>query len=210
MQNAYEYWESHFKTTETDPCYTSPEHATCLERFQKDYLHERSRILDLACGSGRNARYLAQQGGDVYGVDFTRAAITACVRSFQNQSLKGAFIQAGIDAIPFCNDHFDAAICVAALDHVTVDCAQKALFEMRRVTTGKGMILLTFDHPQTDDDKLEQAEVLQDGTLLFVRGEYQGMLFRRYQDSEIVQLVGKEDVISFEYGKKGSRIIVCR
>lgn len=210
MQDAHKYWESHFRTTATDSCNTSYEHATCLEQFQKNYLQENNTILDLACGSGRNARYLAQRDYDVYCVDFTRAAIKACTRLFQNQSLKGTFIQAAVDAIPFGNDHFNAVVCIAVLDHVTVGCAQGALHEMRRVLIDKGMILLTFDHPQTDDDKLDQAEVLRDGTLLFVKGEYEGMLFRRYQDQEIKSLVGEEHIYSFDYGKEGSRVVVCR
>lgn len=210
MQDAHEYWELHFESTGADSRHTSHEHATCLEQFHRNYLQENSKIIDLACGSGRNAHYLAQHGYDVYGVDFAGAAITACMRLFQNEFLKGTFVQATVDAVPFGNDYFHAAVCIAALDHVSVDCAQAALHEMRRVLTDKGMILLTFDHPQTDDDKLEQAEVLPDGTLLFIKGEYQGMLFRRYHDNEIVQLVGRENIISLEYGKKGSRIVVCR
>lgn len=210
MQDAHEYWESHFASTTTGPRHASHEYAVCLEQFHKKYLQEDSKILDLACGSGRNACYLAQHGYDVYGVDYTRAAISACMRFFQYEFLKGTFVQATVDAIPFRNDCFDAVVCIAALDHVTVDCAQAALHEMRRVLSDKGMILLTFDHPQTDDDKLEQAEVLPDGTLLFIKGEYQGMLFRRYHDNEIVQLVGRENITSSEYGEKGSRIVVCR
>lgn len=209
MQDSQEYWESHFRARPSEPPAVS-DHAVCLEAFSEDYLERDSTILDLACGSGRNARYLAQHGYDVYGVDFAGAAIIACTRLFQNQFLKGTFMQAAVDAIPFGNDYFDAVVCIAALDHVTVDCAKGALHEVRRVLTVNGMILLTFDHPQTDEDKLDQAEVLQDGTLLFVKGEYRGMLFRRYHDNEIVQLVGRENIISLEYGKKGSRIVVCR
>ncbi len=210
MHDAQKYWERRFASTVKDSLHASLEHAECLEQFHKKYLQTNSKILDLACGSGRNAHYLAQHGCDVYGVDFARAAITACTLFFQNDSLKGTFVQAAIDAVPFGNDYFHAAVCIAALDHVCVAYARAALREMRRVLAEKGMILLTFDHPQTDDDKLEQAKVLPDGTLLFIKGEYQGMLFRRYHDDEIVRLVGKENIISLKYGKKGSRIVVCR
>ncbi len=209
MPDARTYWESHFASA-ANACDASHQHAACLEQFHKRYLQENGTILDLACGLGRNARYLAQHGYDVYGVDFAEAAITACVRLFQHQSLKGTFTQAGMDAIPFCNDFFDAVVCVAALDHVTRDCAEAALHEMRRVLINEGMILLTFDHPQTDEDKLDQAEVLRDGSLLFIKGEYEGMLFRRYHDNEIEQLIGKEKIITFEHGKEGSRIVFCR
>ncbi|KPK70683.1 hypothetical protein AMJ87_08565 [candidate division WOR_3 bacterium SM23_60] len=209
MPDARTYWESHFASA-ANACAASRQHAACLEQFHERYLQKDGTILDLACGLGRNARYLAQNGYDVYGVDFARAAITACTRLFQKQFLKGTFIQATVDAIPFCNNHFDAVICIAALDHVTADYARDALCEIRRVITRDGMILLTFDHPETDEDKLDQTHALPDGTLLFIRGKYQGMLFRRYQDEEIKALVGAEHICSFDYGKEGSRVVVCR
>jgi ubiquinone/menaquinone biosynthesis C-methylase UbiE len=207
MQNSHEYWKSHF-ASHAD--HAPREHAACLDLFRSTYLRETSTILDLACGSGRNARYLAQEGCEVYGVDFVQTAIMACTRLFQKQSLKGTFMQAAIDAIPLCSSFFDAVVCVAALDHVTVDCARRALGEMRRVLAREGMMLITFDHPHTDDDKLDQTEVLPDGTLQFIRGEYEGLLFRRYQDREIKTLVGEEHICSFDYGEEGSRIVVCR
>ncbi len=100
-------------------------------------------------------------------------------------------------------------ICIAAFDHVTFESAQVSIAEGRRVLAPSGVILLTFDPPETDEDILNEAEVLPDGILKFVRGKQAGMLFRRYQDVDINSLLGEHNIISFDYTENGTRVIVC-
>lgn len=100
-------------------------------------------------------------------------------------------------------------ICIAALDHVTFEYAEAAIAEIRRVLAPDGAVLLTFDSPDTDEDILDEAEVLPDGTLKFVRGKQDGMLFRRYEDREIKLLLGEQHIISFDHTDDGTRVVVC-
>lgn len=100
-------------------------------------------------------------------------------------------------------------ICDAAFDHVTLEIAQTSIAEVRRVLAPGGVILMTFDPPKTDEDILDEAEMLPDGTLKFVRGEQAGMLFRRYQDEEIKSLLGEPNIISFDHAGNGTRVVVC-
>ena len=125
-------------------------------------------------------------------------------------NLSGEFIRGTFDHIPFPDNHFAGVICIAALDHVTHETAQTAIIEIRRVLVPHGPLLLTFDPPDTDDDSLDEAEVLDDGTLVFVRGEQNGMVFRRYRDEEIRLLLGAQRIVSFDYSDSGTRIVVCR
>ena len=81
--------------------------------------------------------------------------------------------------------------------------------EIRRVLMPNGVILLIFDPPDQDEEILDEAEVLPDGTLRFVRGKQAGMLFRRYKDWEIKSLLGAQHIISFDYSDEGDRVIVC-
>ncbi len=81
--------------------------------------------------------------------------------------------------------------------------------EIRRVLMPNGVVLLTFDPPDQDEEILDEAEVLPDGTLRFVRGKQAGMLFHRYKDEEIKSLLGEQHIISFDYSDEGDRVIVC-
>jgi ubiquinone/menaquinone biosynthesis C-methylase UbiE len=206
-----DYWEHRFKNRDPETYdFSESKPAAALAHFCDKYLREGDAVLDVACGGGRNAHYLGQCGYTVYGVDIATSAIEFCKKRFARFNLSGTFKQGAMDNLVFPDDFFAGVICVAAIDHVTIDCARRALVEIRRVLVSNGAILLTFDHPKQDEDIIEQAEVLVDGTFKYIRGEYVGMLFRRYTDKEIELLVGKQNIISFDHIEEGARVIVCR
>jgi cyclopropane fatty-acyl-phospholipid synthase-like methyltransferase len=211
MSDPRNYWEHCFKKIDPETYnFSRSKPATILADFCEKYLKDGANVLDLGCGGGRNAHYLAQHGYDTYGIDIAKGAVEFCQKRFARYNLSGIFKQGTFDHIPFANDYFLGVICIAALDHITLECAQTSIIEIRRVLIESGTILLTFDPPDTDEDILDEAEVLPDGTLKFIRGEQEGMLFRRYKDEEIKSLLGKQNIISFDYTEDGARVIVCR
>jgi len=211
MFDPRDYWERRFKGIDPETYdFSKSKPVSVLVSFCDNYLKDGATILDLGCGGGRNAHYLAQRGYRVYAVDTAAAAIEFCQKRFTLFNLSGIFKRGTFDHIPFPDDFFSGVVCVAALDHITFEGAQAAIVEIRRVLAPSEVILLTFDPPETDEDILDEAEVLPDGTLRFVRGKQAEMLFRRYQDKEIKSLLGEENIISFDHTEDGTRVIVCR
>jgi ubiquinone/menaquinone biosynthesis C-methylase UbiE len=206
-----DYWESHFKSIDPEKYdFSESKPAASLVNFCNKYLKIGDTVLDVACGGGRNAHDLAQKGYNVYGIDIAQSAILFCKKRFVRFNLLGTFKQGTMDKLTFPDDFFAGVVCVAAIDHVTTDCARRSLGEMRRVLVPGKAILLTFDHPKQDEDIIHQAEVLADGTFKYVQGVYVGMLFRRYTDEEIESLIGRQNIISFDHTEEGTRVIVCR
>lgn len=70
------------------------------------HLKEGSRVLDLACGKGRHARYLADQGFDVTGLDISNQSI-AFARQFEHDRLH--FYQHDM-RLPFRINYYDAVV----------------------------------------------------------------------------------------------------
>lgn len=211
MMSPQDYWDSCFKGIDAEVYdFSESKPATALVSFCDNYLKENSTILDLGCGGGRNAHYLAQRGYSVYGVDISAAAVEFCQKRFARFNLSGTFKQGTFSQIPFPDNYFAGLICIAALDHVTFETAKASIIEIRRVLAQDGVMLLTFDPLHTDEDILHEAEVLPDGTLKFISGKQKGMLFRRYKDLEIKLLIGENNIISFNNSEEGARIIICR
>jgi len=211
MKSPKQYWESCFTGIDAathDFSHSRP--STALIDVCQTYLKPGDRVLDLGCGGGRNAHYLAQRGYHVYGVDVAEGAVRVCQKRFARYNLSGEFNQGSFDNIPYEDGYFAAVFCIAALDHVSLRQAQSAMREMRRVLAPGGICLLTFDPEDTDDDMLDDAEVLADGTLRFIKGDQAGMLFRRYRDGEIRTLVGEDRLLSFQHSDDGARIVMCR
>jgi len=181
-----------------------------LPAFCDLYLKRKARVLDMGCGGGRNSQYLAEEGCVVHGVDISHGAVAFCEGRLRRFHLAGTFRQGEMTDIPYEGGFFDGIVCVAALDHVTMKGAMKAVGEMRRVKTRDAAMFITFDPPGRDQDIKGEAEEQEDGSLYFISGAQKGMLFRRYTDDEIRNLLGIENILSFEYTGQGERIIVCR
>lgn len=57
-----------------------------------------SRILDLGCGTGRDAIYFSSQGRHVVGVDASEAAVAHCTKVAKDNGLSARFLTSTIDA----------------------------------------------------------------------------------------------------------------
>lgn len=206
-----DYWENCFEGMNPESHdFSKSKPASLVVDFCDNHLKDEAVVLDLGCGGGRNAHYLAERGYKVYGVDIAATAVEFCRKRFARFSLPGTFRQGTFDRIPFPDGVFSGVICIAAFDHVTLKTAQASIVEVRHVLAPGGVILMTFDPPEKDEDILDEAEMLPDGTLKFVRGEQAGMLFRRYPDGEIKSLLGEPHIISFDHAGNGTRVVVCR
>lgn len=78
------------------------------------------RVVDIGCGKGRNAIYLAKQGYEVYGMDYVKKAIdyTRRLAKEQNVTDRIHLYFAEVDRKwPFKKDFFDVAIdCFSSID----------------------------------------------------------------------------------------------
>lgn len=78
------------------------------------------RAIVLGCGRGHDARFLAEQGVEVLGVDFAPAAIAAAQDQYQDSELKLDFLQQDIfKLLPDYAQQFDLVVehtCYCAID----------------------------------------------------------------------------------------------
>lgn len=68
------------------------------------------RILDLGCGTGTNAWFMAREGFSVWGIDGSDVAISRAVSRFQREGLVGDFRVGDITSLDYDDDYFDAVI----------------------------------------------------------------------------------------------------
>jgi len=99
------------------------------------------RVLDAACGTGRHTVHLAALGHDVTGVDPSPWMLERAAA----KSVALSLVEGKIDALPFPDDSFDAAVCALLFDHLpSID---EAIGELARLVHPGGRVLISNIHP---------------------------------------------------------------
>jgi ubiquinone/menaquinone biosynthesis C-methylase UbiE len=96
------------------------------------------RVLDVACGTGANFRYLGDV--DVVGVDLSPAMLAGARRTADRLGRSATLLRADAARLPFPDDSFDSV--VSALSTCTFPDPVAALREMARVCRPGGSIRL--------------------------------------------------------------------
>lgn len=132
-----------------------------------------ARVLDIGCGSGRDAALLQSMGCDVYGAEPTAGLRE--VAQHTHPGLTGRITDAGLPGLglPFGGE-FDGVLCCAVLMHLPQHQLFDAAFAIRQVLKAHGRLLISL--PKTRGDI---AECNRDAN---------GRLFNAYAPDEITLL----------------------
>lgn len=101
------------------------------------------RVLDVSCGTGTLAGYLAScagPGGQVTGVDLSEEMLMEARRKHKAPNIE--FIQANAENLPFEDSSFDRVTISLAIHEMNREGRRNALAEMRRVLKPGGLALV--------------------------------------------------------------------
>ncbi|MEK7166679.1 MAG: class I SAM-dependent methyltransferase [Patescibacteria group bacterium] len=151
MRKQQHIWEEEHLKNDHWPGLTADEPASSVVFFVK-YLLERGitpplKVVDIGCGQGRNAIYLAEQGFEVYGLDYVHHAIERCQERAERFDLtsKLHLFELPIDSIwPFEDNFFDASIdAFSSIDIETQEGRLVYKMELLRTLKPGGYALIT-------------------------------------------------------------------
>jgi SAM-dependent methyltransferase len=111
-----QWWEEIFNDDylRTVPKFTAEQASSECDFIEASLGVERgATILDVGCGTGRQALELASRGYEVMGLDLSLPMLTRASDEAQQRGLKINFVQADMCEIDF-NESFDAAFCVGS------------------------------------------------------------------------------------------------
>lgn len=181
-------WEREYSALKVIPSSTrtSPSKALLLVSEILDFKNMH-KVLDVGCGNGRNAIYLAQQGCDVYAIDFSEIALT---------QLHSAAVKAGVwdkintydcsleEPFPFEENCFDLVLDSYVFCHFTDRrLKQKYRKELRRVTKPGGIVFVSLF--SVEDGYYRRMIGNVDGKDTIVVDPNNGIRKQLYTDEEI-------------------------
>lgn len=120
------------------------------------------RGIEMGCGKGRNCIYLAQQGADMVGFDFSAVAVSEAERRAQIAGVadKAKFIVQDATKIwPWPDNYFDLAIdCFASTDIETPTGRALARDKIRRILKPNGLLLV---YALSPDDEFHKEMIVK-------------------------------------------------
>jgi SAM-dependent methyltransferase len=128
------------------------------------------RVLDLACGAGRNALLLARRGFVVEAIDFSRTGLERLAQLAHREHLPVRLVQADLEHFPLPSARYGVIVNVRYLQ-------RELIAAMKRAVRPGGVVLFEtfirdqqqFGHPRNPDFLLERGELAErfgDFTLL--------------------------------------------
>jgi len=138
LKKTYSQIASHFDVTRYKPW---PETIIFSNIIPKE-----SKVLDIGCGNGRNAVYLAKQGHRVTAMDNVSQMVEITRRKADEEGIgQGVYVfEADMTDIPLSEGSMDAVLCIASLHHLPSDELRlKALKDIERVLATGGQALIS-------------------------------------------------------------------
>lgn len=172
--------------------------------------HGVKSVCDAACGFGAMSLMLERNGFQVAGFDLSAASAALTKELLDRFSVRHGEYKAGdILDIPYNSASFDGAVARSVIDHLPVNDGRRALSELARIIRPGGLIYLSFDSPEPEDESLPH-ETLEDGSYLYTAGKRAGMLFHPYTEQEIAALCTGWRIIFQESSPRREREVVLQ
>lgn len=197
MTDYYSYWEKCWcEEDETELDHYLQSYYT-MQRRELDIFkeHHLTKVCDAACGFGGYALTLAKNGFDVYGFDVSDTAVEITKNSLKKYSVDSYNIKVlNMLNTGYEDCFFDGVVAHAVIDHMNKRDAIKALNELVRITRNSGLIWITFDIPEEEDFE-EEFITYEDGTMEYLKGRREGMLFHPYDWDAIEEFLKEYHII---------------
>jgi len=178
------FWDNLFSSKDESLYYKEPPNAEVVDIAKS--LGQGACVLDLGCGMGRSALFLAEKGFEVTAVDFSREAIERLNSECARRGANVRIIRQDLSHFKF-EQNYDLIIAHGSLQFLNRGCWIRLIEGMREHTNkgGYNIIAVFTDKIPTPED---MEEAIGD---LFKEGE----LFELYKDWQIIlqQSYIKED-----------------
>ncbi|MBV9576962.1 MAG: class I SAM-dependent methyltransferase [Chloroflexi bacterium] len=142
LATAHETWNERWKDAGARAAWLAPEP---LVEALAGAMRARGlrRVLDVGCGIGRHARYLASEGYACVGIDASESGLAYARQQASMAGLSVDYQLGTFYALPFNGESFDAVVAWNVLYHGDGDVARQAIDGIRRVLVPGGLYVGT-------------------------------------------------------------------
>ena len=161
------------------------------------------RVLDFGTGTGRHAVYLARIGFEVYGFDWSDAAIRITKQEMSRERFSAQLTVWDMNdtPLPYDDGFFDAVIAVKVLHHTYIEKIRRIASEIARITHESGYVYIEAPtYEEAMKQKLEgvRFDEPEPGTFIPLNGNEVGVPHHHFTRDEILKTLENFRLISLE------------
>ena len=161
------------------------------------------RVLDFGTGTGRHTVYLARMGFEVYGFDWSEAAIGIARQELSKQGLNANLMVWDMNEtpLPYAEGFFDGVIAVRVLHHTYVDQIGRIASEIRRIMKNGAYLYVevpTYEEAVKQKEEGIRFEEPEPGTFLPLNGEEIGVPHHHFKLDEVLRFLADFNLVTLE------------
>ena len=146
------------------------------------------RVLDLGCGAGRHAMYLAESGFKTYGADISDTGLRLTKKRLESRKMEAEIIKCDMKSMPYIQSCFDAVVCVQTIYHQKLKGIQETVSEIHRILKEGGLLLANFHSKRSS--KYGKGIEVEENTFMQENGPEKGVLHHFFDENELRALLG--------------------
>ena len=163
------------------------------------------RVLDLGCGMGRNALFLAECGFSVVAYDLSASGIAKLetrisVIEAETGILPDISLGTGdMLALPYDGGSFDAVVAFHVIYHTTMDGLQRVVAEIHRVLRPAGELFVTFNSKTASSYTDPGSRVVDEHTLVKTSGFESGIPHTFVNADDLAGILKSFDMVKMQH-----------
>ncbi|MBN2352677.1 MAG: class I SAM-dependent methyltransferase [Spirochaetales bacterium] len=168
------------------------------------------RALDLGCGLGRNAIFLAQNGFDVCAFDLSKEGVAEL--GLRVETAVGDMLD-----LPYAEDAIDCVVAFHSIYHTDLEGLRRVVARIRRVLVPGGELFVTLNSTKSDAWRLFADRRIDDHTLLKTEGPEVDVPYTYLDFDDVSSLLDEftilniREIIDFWEGRRHGHFFVrCR
>lgn len=125
------------------------------EIIKQEKISSTSHLLDVGCGTGQTAAYLAEYyGANVVGIDYNPLMVKKAKKRMQNNHLPVVILEGSVEQMPLPEQKFDLILSESVLSFVDVSKALKEIY--RLLKNGGRFIAIELTIPKKINKEIKQ------------------------------------------------------
>jgi len=157
-------------------------------------------VLDVGCGRGRHALFLAEMGFDVTATDISPEGIEQLKKEAKKRKLDGKITTVVCDMLelPFEDNSFDCAVGFHSIFHTDHAGLKKVIRKITAMLKKNGQLYITFNSKSNPSFRAADNTVVDDYTIIRHRGIEEGVPHTFLEHQDIIELLADYKIIKMQ------------